>query len=984
MLTINLINTMRIKLTRRWYLQTAAIGTFMTLALTGAHLRVYSSAMYHTNKGRLKWASDTLDRDSIAEQRKLAAAAKEMRQGHQISQQSLRSNDTIFVQDLEKSPYISVQQYLKGNAAGVYVQENNGEPGTVQSMTIRGIATPIFSNKDVPAVQPAVYVNGLPLIANHPFTYDIKQYDINPLGTGNNLFAGLDMNNVVSIEVIKNPARLAQLGPLATNGAIWITTNDASNVESDQRISLNVASGIVMPTQTIHPTNASYEWAFRKQFYDAYNLPFDSQQLPTYFQDASDPHYFGSANWPDAYYGMGQQYNADASIRGGGHIANFLFKAGSTRNAGAADQTSYMKNNISFFVNMRPLEALQMKAMIYGATASRNRNRNLRDRYAETEYFPDLSAPMAPNGDAYRNYLSLYNETDDRNNTNYINGYIKLDYLKKKFNFGANLLFDYNIDIRHVFWPSTLMESVSFVSDFSGYNRRVVTEGYGSYAFDLNQEHQFNLRWDGAYYADLHHYNYTKAYDGTSDKYKTTKSGSYKTYNYIDKEQAALLTSSLQVAYQYQDLLTLTALLRYDGYSKVQSDRRWLFTPSFAAKWNVKNQWLRESEQVSDLSLGVSWARIGKMLGYDRFSVGPAYTSGNLNWEGQPAIPSYNLFATFTRPYGTGWSAYDIGWPYADKLNIDLNGSFFSNRLAMALSLYQNDDRDMIIPLAVPQEFGYEYQYLTGMDVSNSGADLTVSGIILAHKKGLQWHSSLNLNYNQNELKALPNGQTDLTFGDRKLQVGQSIDQFWLYENQGITTNGDAQWADVNHDSQINEQDKVLKGHTMPRFTGGLNNHFTYKKFDFNFQLFFALGHDALNVRDARRYDFTTMDGQQSLDALREIYTWQSTNQRNDYPIYNPTSETHPYRQDQDLFLEGLSYLKLRSVSMGYHWDISRLGKKQAKEAKDLYVYGVANNLWTLSSFSGGDPELVDFNGYYTRYNQYLPFSLSVGLKYNF
>src|SRR5690606_3585614 len=248
---------------------------------------------------------------------------------------------------------------------------------------------PIFSNKDVPAVQPAVYVNGVPLIANHPFTYDIKQYDINPLGTGNNLFAWLAMNNVVSIEVIKNPARLAQLGPLATNGAIWITTNDASNVETNQQISLHVSSGVVMPTQTIRPTNASNELAFRKQFYDAYNLPFDSQQLPNYFQDASDPHYFVSANWPDDYYCIGKQYNADASIRGGGHIANFLFKAGSTRNAGVADHTNYMKNNISFFVNMKPLEALQMKAMIYGATASRNRNRNLRDRYAETEYFPD-------------------------------------------------------------------------------------------------------------------------------------------------------------------------------------------------------------------------------------------------------------------------------------------------------------------------------------------------------------------------------------------------------------------------------------------------------------------------------------------------------------------------------------------------------------------------------------------------------------------
>lgn len=992
---------MRMKLTCRWYLQAAVIGTSLAFVLTGLHFRAYSSDIvaYHPYKAGLKFAGDTLSQDTVPSGQRKEQPLAPKQQANPTIPQTFGSVDTLSVQDLKKSPYISLQQYLKGNVAGVYIQENNGEPGTVQNMIVRGIATPIFSNRDVPAVQPAVYVNGLPLIQNHPFTYDIKQYDINPLGTGNNLLAGLDLNNVVSIEVIKDPVRLAQLGPLAANGAIWIVANDASNTSIKEKIKLNVSSGVVLPPTTIRPTNASYETAFRKQFYDVYNLPFGSGQLPAYFQDLSAPNYYGNANWANSYYEMSQQYNADASISGGGDIASFLFKAGSTKNAGVGDQTGYSKNNISFFVNMKPLQALQMKAMIYGATASRNRNKNLRDRYAETEYFPDFSIPIAPGGDAYGRYLALYDETEDKNTTNYINGYLKLDYLKNKVNFGADLLFDYNIDIRHVFWPSTLMESVNFVSDYSGVNRRVVTTGYGSYAFDIHKDHRFDLRWDGAYYADLHHYNYTKAYDGSSDKYKTTTSGAYKTYNYLDKEQSALLSSSVNIGYGYKNVLSLTALLRYDGYSKVQPDHRWLFTPAFAGKWNLKNQFFNQSDKVSDLSLGVSWARVGKLLGYDRFSVGPNYTSGNLSWEGQPAIPSYNLFATFSRPYATGWSAYDIAWPYADKFNIDLAGSFFRKRLDISISLYHNDDKNMIIPMPVPQEYGYEYQYLTGMHVNNMGTDLTVSGRVLSDPKGLAWTSSFNLNYNRNELKQLPDGQTSLTFGDRKLQVGQAIDQFWVFENQGVYRQegntlsmsnipfreGDARWVDVNGDNQISEQDKVLKGHSLPKFTGGLNNHLTYKKLDLSFHFFFALGHDALNIRDARRYDFATLDGQSSLASLKEIYFWQNTDQKNDYPLYNPLSELRPYREDQDLFLEKLSYLKLRSVSLGYSFDPSGWGKQKAdKKANDLYVYLVGNNLWTLTNFSGDDPELVDFNGYYTGYNQYLPFSLTMGLRYKF
>src|SRR5690554_6752521 len=95
----------------------------------------------------------------------------------------LKMNDNVNIRDLNRSGLLSVQQLLKGNVAGVYVQENSGEPGSIQSMLIRGLSTPVFSNKDVSGNQPVVYVNGIPVVQDHPYMYDFKQYDINPIGT---------------------------------------------------------------------------------------------------------------------------------------------------------------------------------------------------------------------------------------------------------------------------------------------------------------------------------------------------------------------------------------------------------------------------------------------------------------------------------------------------------------------------------------------------------------------------------------------------------------------------------------------------------------------------------------------------------------------------------------------------------------------------------------------------------------------------------
>ena len=910
-------------------------------------------------------------------------------------------NVSLDVPSISRSPFISLQQLLKGNTAGVYVQENNGEPGSIQSMLIHGLSAPVFSNKDISGIQPVVYLNGVPLLLDNPFSYDVKLYDVNPLGGASNILAGLDLGIIESMEVIKDPLKLAQLGPLASKGAIWIQTKDG--YWGGKHFSVDGSLGFVTPPSGVKMTNAGYERAFRQNFFDTYGILNANQYLPKYLQDDRDDLYFGEPDWADSYYRYAPQYNLNVTVGGGNPMANYLFTLGTSRNAGVADETGYNKYNIGFFLNMVPLKGLTATAQVNGGMSNRSRNRNFRDHYAEVEYLPDFSTPIAPTKIGYSLFMSEYDKVTSENDNDMINGYLGLNYKLGNFVANAKLQLDYNTNDSHLFFPSTLMESVSFVSDYSAYNRRLRGVADIAYLFRFGKNHLLNVKWDGSFQSDLQHYNYTRAYDGDDDKKTTTASkANYKLYRYADRMDTRLVSTSFYLEYTYKELVNAGIVVRSDGTSKMQMDNRWLFTPAFNIGWNVKKQFWANSPVISNLFINASWARMGKLLESDRFALGPQYSAEDMNWIGQTVISSQNGLGTITRPYSRGWVGYGIGWPYAEKLNIELAGAFLNDRLKFSLGFYNNYDKDQIIQMPVPQEYGYKYQFKQGMDVNNRGIDFSISSSILSNPKGINWDASLNVNYNWNELKRLPEGVQEVTLGDRKLTVGKSIDQFWLLQNIGIyqtdeevpvidgkrlsingipLKKGDPIWVDQNGDNMIDDQDKVMKGHMLPPFTGGFMSEFRYKRFDLSFNLFWAVGHHALNNRSWQRYDFMTLDNQKSLAAVKEIFFWQNTNDKNDYPIYNPLSKTHPYRQDQDLFLEKLSYLKLRTLTLGYTLPLKKKGKYAPNS---IYLYLTANNLFTITAFSGDDPELIEFNGCYSGYAQSLPRSLTAGFKFNF
>ena len=311
----------------------------------------------------------------------------------------------------------------------------------------------------------------------------------------------------------------------------------------------------------------------------------------------------------------------------------------------------------------------------------------------------------------------------------------------------------------------------------------------------------------------------------------------------------------------------------------------------------------------------------------------------------------------------------------------------------------------MLLPMPVNAESGYTAAYQSGMDVNNSGAELILQAEVLKGRKGqLSWTSSFNAAYNQNKLKALPGGMSEILIGTQKLVVGQAIDKFWVLQTDGVFNSdvevpvdpktfqifnykglpfhgGDPRWKDLNGDYTINESDKVALGNYIPKFTGNFSNQFNYGDFGLNFNFYFALGRNILNQAVAGRFDFINRKGTNDISAVDEITFWQTNFDASKYPVYNPWSAVQSYRSDQDIFIENGSYLKLRSVSLSY--DLARLSflNPRKRAQSKFLVYMTATNLFTITPYTGGDPEVVGYTGIDTGYGLSMPKTYILGIK---
>ncbi|PSL29775.1 SusC/RagA family TonB-linked outer membrane protein [Chitinophaga ginsengisoli] len=914
-------------------------------------------------------------------------------------------------------PYTSLQQLLKGNTAGVYIQEPTGESGAFTSIALRGTAIPSITSKDIYESQPTIVLDGIPLIMDHPFTFDIQLFGYNHLGPASNLLSAIDLNNIEKIEVVKDFGRAAMYGPRAANGGVILLTTKAP-VKGRRKISFNTYFGMVQRPH-IYTTNAKFENDFRQRFYNKYATTEQLQTYPLYLRDSTNNAYYGPSNWTDLYFKNTPVYGVNASLSSGTDRANFRFAAGNQRSANTADNSKMDRYNAMFEINMVPLQGFTVSSMISASRLERTRSRWLRDRFAEMQYLPDLSSPLPPNKQYYAQYLDQFTKSFDDNKTNEINGYFKINIKpSNSLQINSQFGFDYNEGLRDLFYPSTLLETVNYLSNYFGYNQRVIFNNSITFDHTWKEKHHVTIEAGEGFQADYHRYNYAYAYkgpndlirinllhsDNTKDEYLSPKSFDHALiFSFLDKQRARLLSFYGRAAYDYNDQLDLSVLFRADGSSSAQPDNWWLFTPTFTAGLNIKNIWLKDNHAVDALKLQASWGRVGRLMPDDRFGEGPQYTS-DLSFSNNPVRFSYNGFPGISRAYSSGYIGYGITWPYTDQLNVNVSAGVLDNKLQVSLDLYNKTDHNMLLAVPFSAEYGYNFRYRNGMAVRNRGIDLSLKASVLPAKSAVQWVPGITLNYNRNTLIALPDGMQELTVanGSKLLKVGNAIDQYWVLENEGIYNRdadiptskegkrlnykgiplmaGDPRWKDINGDNVIDDKDKVLKGHVSPVISGGFNNDIYWKGFTLGLSFYCALGRKVMNAEVANRFDFINREGKIDMSAVKEITFWSKVGNYDKYPLYNPWSTVDAYRTDQDLFLENGSFLKLRTLSLQYDMTTAKWWNKKGK-INGLAIYATATNVFTITPYTGGDPELVDFNGFDTGYSLPLSRTYTIGLK---
>ncbi|MDO6431691.1 SusC/RagA family TonB-linked outer membrane protein [Flavitalea sp. BT771] len=914
-------------------------------------------------------------------------------------------------------PSSSLQQAAKGQFAGLYVQEPSGEPGSVQNMFVRGAPMPLLSRKELYQSQPLVVLDGIPLVDEHPFAFDIQQYDFNRIGPATNIYGSIDMDNIASIEVLKDLTATMAYGPRAVNGVILLKSKAAMNQRS---ISFNSYVGVAERPH-VATTNGKFENAFRQKFYDLYttNGRYSSdEQYPIYLSDSLNNVYSGQSNWSDLYYRNAVIYGINLGISGGNDRANFRFSLGDLKSKGVADQTGLDRYSVMFNINMKPIKWLLFSAMINGNMMDRQRNRNMRDRFAQMNYFPDLSAPLAPNKEYYRQYLAQFDKSFDKNKTNLIQGYARLALDLGKFNLSSTFNIDYNEGYRDIFYARTLLQGTSYASNYYGFNQRVQLINKSTYDVFLHTVNKLHVEFNQAVQWDTYKYNNAYAYKGANDFIKINlldsdpkrdgnDNANYLnpiafprelTYRFLDKTGDVLASFYGTADYTIRDKYTFSASLRADGSSNAQPTSRWFYSPVVAAAWNLKNEFLEKNKALDDLVLRISAGRLGRLHAYDNFAQGPQYTA-TTGYTGNLTVPGYNAFSVLTRPYSFGWVGYGIPWGYSDQVNIGTDLSLLRNRLHVSLDWYKKIEKDLLIGIPAFAEYGYKQSIEPGMSVSNTGLDLSARAEVLRGKK-VSWSAGINVNYNRNNLRSLPRGLKEIVIGNRLLQVGRPVDQYWLFVNQGIYTAdnqvpvvkglplkyngvslraGDPRWKDMNGDNVLDNKDKILKGHSLPVLSGGMDHTFKYGPWSLSLDFYYTLGRKIMHQEMANKFDFVNRESNLNMNSVKEITFWEDRGDFSKYPLYNPWSTVIPYRIDQDLFLENASFLKLRSLVLGY--DLSKYLAKKGLKSNRFFVYASVNNVFTITPYTGVDPELVGYDGYDAGYGQPIPRIYTLGIK---
>jgi len=488
--------------------------------------------------------------------------------------------------------------------------------------------------------------------------------------------------------------------------------------------------------------------------------------------------------------------------------------------------------------------------------------------------------------------------------------------------------------------------------------------------------------------------------------------------NSVSSSRWTMVSALGIINYDYKYKYLLSASLRSDASSKFSPDNRWGTFPAAAIAWRFSNEsFLKNLSFLSDGKLRIGYGSSGNNRVSDFAYLPTIGLTSTANWYSSNNQPT---------TVGAGISSagnYDLKWETTNQTNIGLDLGLFKNRINLTVDLYKKITNNLLLNASIPYIVGIPSAsgYENVGKLENKGIEFYISTINIQTKK-FRWNSSFNIAFNQNKILSLAQGQLSLlsgsgTFFDTRFSslspyiaaVGRSVGEMYGLQFDGvyqyadfdrlpngtyalkpsITTNGavrstiapgDIKYKDINGDLVADAKDYTVIGNGLPKYIGGFNNNFQYANFDLNIFFQFSVGNDVIN---ANRYIFEGgITNNPNLNQFASYNNrWEPNNPSN--TLYRTNGMANAAYSSR--VIEDGSYLKLRTVSLGYTLPTAILKKAKMQSAR---IYASAQNLLTWTKYSGQDPEASSRNSNLTPgfdYSAY-PHSLSavVGLQVTF
>lgn len=837
------------------------------------------------------------------------------------------SVSSVTADSYKDQPVLTTATALQGRAAGVSISSNTGAPGGSVKIRIRG-ANSINADNN-----PLIVLDGVALS-------NVSLQDIN-------------VNDVASMDILKDASATAIYGSRGANGVIMITTK--SGQTGKDNLSYNTFVSFNRLPKKYDLMNAASSAAFVNHITGTATFP-NPQSLGV------------GTNWQDEIYRTGKSQNHQLSVNGGNEKTKYYISGYYVDQDGIVLNTGQTKYSVRSNVSTKIGSKVNVGLNLFAAHSKAHNNGDLGSKgssvlgaltWAATEpvynspgiYNRSVSTPTALNP------LMLAQESlsDNVSNSAIINGNIKYD-ITNWLSLSATAALDMSLTKGSFLNNEWINPTTQSSGQSSGENYTSQYNGVLTFHKVLNKIHDLTAT---AVYEQTSNTNQLFSANGSG-----LSSTSYSYYNLALNNGSQSIGSAYtnwglqsyvgRLSYSLNNKYLLTATYRADGSSKFQrSSNKWSYFPSVAVGWRLAEEsFIKDLNIFSNLKLRASWGETGNqaILPYESLGVmgQQQYTYGTI----APSL-GYSL-GNPSNP--------DLKWETTAQTDIGLDIGVLNDKLSFSIDYYNKNTTDVLLQKPIPIYNGGGFQIVNLGEVNNKGFEFSLSANAVK-TKDFSWKTAFNLSAFKNKVVSLGDQSLiNIGAGDgfmrdiQVVKVGEPLASFYLIPWNGIyqtgqgalgSVAGDNNYTDVNGNGSIGMEDRVISGNAMPKLQWGFNNDFSYKIFSVNMFWQASHGNKMFNATYAATAIPSSDMKYPTLAEVANFWTPQNTGSQ----WADPASSTNRSYVESTQFLQNASYVRLKNISLSYTLSKKMIG------LSDVRLSLSGQNLLTITKYKGYDPE---------------------------